>query len=53
MPTAGQARLCDGVTRAEMAKMMVNYAQTVGDLLPDSLRACDFDDIASQPVELQ
>lgn len=53
MPTADQARLCDGVTRAEMAKMMVNYAQTVASLSEDSSRACNFDDIASQPTELQ
>lgn len=53
MSTASQARLCDGVTRAEMAKMMVNYAQTVANLSEDSSRACSFDDISSQPAELQ
>lgn len=53
MPTASQARLCDGVTRAEMAKMMVNYAQSVTTLSEDSSRACNFDDISTQPAELQ
>ena len=41
------------IIRAEIAKMMVNYAIKVLDKSPDTSLACDFSDIASLTTELQ
>jgi len=53
MPTARQARLCDGVIRSELAKMVANYAIQIHGLSPDEDRVCHFDDIADQSAEMK
>jgi hypothetical protein len=53
MPNITQARMCDGVIRAELAKMVANYAMQVHGLQPDQNRVCNFSDIADQSTEMQ
>lgn len=53
MPNVTQARMCDGVTRSELAKMVANYAIQVHGLTPDESRVCLFDDVASISTEMQ
>ena len=53
MPTLAQARLCDGVNRAELAKMMANYAINVVWLEPDKTRTCSFYDTSDQSTEMK
>lgn len=53
MATLAQARMCDGVIRAELAKMISNYAINVLDKTPDTSIACAFNDMSEQPQDLQ
>jgi hypothetical protein len=53
MSTLGQARMCDGVIRSELAKMVANYAMQIHGLTPDESRVCTFSDIADQSSEMQ
>jgi hypothetical protein len=39
--------------RSHMAKMMVNYALKVLKKIPDTSRACEFTDIASETSEMK
>jgi len=53
MPNVSQSRMCDGVIRAELAKMVANYAMQVHSLVPDQNRVCTFADITNQSFEMQ
>lgn len=53
MPTIAQARTCDEVLRAELAKMVANYAMQIHGLVPDESRVCNFGDMADQSAEMQ
>jgi hypothetical protein len=53
MPNVSQARMCDGVLRAELAKMVAQYAMQVHGRVPDENRICSFSDIGNQSAEMQ
>ncbi len=53
MSSLTQARMCDGVIRSELAKMMSNYAINILEQEPDTSRACIFSDLDRQPQDLQ
>lgn len=53
MATLAQARMCDGVIRSELAKMISNYAINVLGKTPDTSIECAFNDMAAQPQDLQ
>lgn len=53
MPTIDQANMNGKLIRAHMAKMMSNYATEVLNLVPNTWKICDFDDISGQTEELK
>ena len=53
MDSLAQARMCDGVTRSELAKMISNYAINVLGKTPDTSIDCAFNDMDGQPEDLQ
>jgi hypothetical protein len=58
MPTFAAARLNDTITRAEMAKIIVKYAENVLEITPSSLHStssitCTFSDLNQTNEELQ
>lgn len=53
MATLAQARMCDGVIRAELAKMISNYAINVLKKTPNTSIECAFNDMNGQPEDLQ
>ena len=53
MPSIDSANMNGSLIRAHMAKMMVNYAEWVLWLSPDTSLSCMFTDIANQSTELQ
>lgn len=52
-PTIDEADLGGKLIRAHLAKMIVNYATKVLDMVPDTSKVCEFTDIANQPDEFQ
>ncbi len=53
MASLAQARMCDGVIRAELAKMISNYAINVLGKTPNTDIDCTFNDMREQPQDLQ
>lgn len=53
MATLAQARMCDGVIRSELAKMISNYAINVLGKKPNTSIECAFNDMDGQPEDLQ
>lgn len=53
MKTIAEARMCDGVSRIELAKMMTNYAINILEKTPNTSITCSFNDIANQSAEMQ
>ncbi len=53
MPTIDQANMNGNLIRSHMAKMMSNYATEVLNLIPNTGKVCDFDDISGQTEELK
>lgn len=51
--TIAAARMCDGLLRMELAKMMSNFAIQVLGSTPDVTRTCVFDDMKDQSKEMQ
>ncbi|MEI6672750.1 MAG: hypothetical protein WCL02_05485 [bacterium] len=45
MPTIDQANMNGKLIRAHMAKMMANYATEILNLIPNTGKACNFNDI--------
>lgn len=53
IPTIQGANMDGNLTRAHMAKMIVNFAIKVLGLKPDTTRICEFTDIDDQSTELK
>ncbi|HMS91049.1 MAG TPA: hypothetical protein PKC87_02430 [Candidatus Absconditabacterales bacterium] len=53
MPTIDQADMNGNLIRSHMAKMMSNYATEVLNLIPNTGKVCNFDDINGETEELK
>lgn len=53
MASLAQARMCDGVIRSELAKMISNYAINILGKTPNTTIDCSFNDMSGQPKDLQ
>ena len=53
MNTIQKANMKDTVLRSHMAKMISNFAITLGGHTPDTSKPCTFSDIANQSAELK
>ena len=53
MATIQKAKMWGILIRSHMAKMISNFAITLGGLTPDTNKTCTFDDIANQNAELK
>ena len=53
MPTIDQANMNGKLIRAHMAKMMSNYATEILNLIPNTWKVCDFDDLSWQTEEIK
>lgn len=53
MPSIDEANMNGKLIRAHMAKMMSNYATEILNLVPDTWKVCNFDDIDNQNEELK
>lgn len=46
-------RLCDPITRIELAKIITQYAINIAGMTPDYTRVCEYTDLASTSTEEQ
>jgi hypothetical protein len=53
MPTIDQANMNGKLIRAHMAKMMSNYATEILNLVPNTWKVCNFDDLTWQTEEIK
>lgn len=53
MPTIDQANMNGKLIRGHMAKMMSNYAIEILNLVPNTWKICDFDDLSWQNEEIK
>ena len=53
MKNIADARMCDGVSRIELSKMITNYAINVLKKSPNTNIVCSFDDVSGQSEEMQ
>ncbi|MFZ2151340.1 MAG: hypothetical protein WAZ12_01375 [Candidatus Absconditicoccaceae bacterium] len=53
MPTIDQANMNGKLIRAHMSKMMSNYAVEILNLVPNTGKVCDFDDLSGQTEEIK
>lgn len=53
MPTIDQANMDGKLIRGHMAKMMSNYAVEILNLVPNTWKVCDFDDLSWQNEEIK
>jgi len=53
MNTIRKADMWGTLIRAHMAKMISNFAITLGGFTPDSIKQCTFDDVANQSAEMR
>lgn len=53
MPTIDQANMNGKLIRAHMAKMMSNYATEILNLVPNTWKVCNFDDLSGQTEEIK